>query len=207
MLERTAPSLMAFMSFASSLRADHSVRSGAECPFLSFPFLSFPFLSNPPIHATDLSLSTSLSTSLSLDITLDLSHTPRMDVFCSWCCETELQPGRHCYQLGRWPAPREEERSVWLLLHQRHCPWYPRAPQVSSHSWTGEGAAPASLTTRSPLLSLLSTCICLWFSFSFFSFVLLSHYSPGVTSAFCTLTLTFITAMVLRRLFTAPTAS
>ena len=47
-----------------------------------------------------------------------------------WCCETQQAPDRHCHQLGRRTASRQEIRGLWVLLRQRHCTWHTGAPQV-----------------------------------------------------------------------------
>ena len=46
-------------------------------------------------------------------------------LFHSRRCQAQQWAGRHLHQLVRWPAPRQEERGVRLLLRQRHCPGHP----------------------------------------------------------------------------------
>lgn len=36
------------------------------------------------------------------------------------CCETQSRQVRHRYQLGRWSAPCQKERSKWILLRERY---------------------------------------------------------------------------------------
>ena len=48
----------------------------------------------------------------------------------SRCCEAEQEEGGHCDQLDGRPTPREEERGIGILLHERHRTGHPRAAQV-----------------------------------------------------------------------------